>query len=119
MNSAFLQNVQYHWKAAHPADTRTLLLYLFASATLILNLLDAILTLGAVNAGLAVEANPLMANLLDSSPVGFVLTKTTLVSLGLILLWRHRGRGMAAAGIVGSALLYGGIVAYHVNALAL
>lgn len=136
MNSAFIEIVQYHWKplcrsghsvpsvagsriSGTPSNTPLAgSLYWLVAAAAVLNLLDAIFTMASVQAGLAVEANPLMEPLLSASPVVFVLAKTNLVSLGLMLLWRLRRRPSAVAGIIGSAGLYAAIVVYHIAGLA-
>ena len=72
--------------------------------TVILNLLDAGLTLTWVLAGYAIEANPLMASALDFGPIPFMLAKITVVNLGLTILWIRRRRTwvrFAALGIFG------------------
>ena len=88
-----------------------------SSAVVILNLLDAVFTMIYTNAGYAAEANPLMSVALASTPVVFVLAKLSLVSLGVLLLWRVRHRTFAAVGIAASAATYALIVAYHLTAM--
>ena len=83
--------------------------------TIVLNLLDAVFTLGFVQAGVAEEANPLMDSALAVSPVLFMLAKLSLVSLGIALLWRMRAHRAAAVGILCAALIYGSVVAYHIH----
>ena len=51
-----------------------------------LNLLDAIFTLIWVNAGLASEANPLLAEIVRDHPVAFAVVKLGLVAGGSSLL---------------------------------
>jgi len=60
--------------------------------TAVFNLVDAVLTLIWILTGHAIEANPLMASALDFGPVIFMLTKITVVSLGLTILWIRRKR---------------------------
>jgi len=48
-----------------------------------------------VDFGYATEANPLLAYVLDDSPLAFVFVKFMLVLLGTVLLWRHRHRILA------------------------
>jgi len=62
---------------------------------LALNLLDAIFTLFWINAGLAREANPLLAEIVRDHPVGFAIVKLGLVAGGSFLLWRYRSRPLA------------------------
>jgi hypothetical protein len=114
-----LQNpgaVQYRWNLVPPAQ-QAAMLYSIAAAALVFNLLDAVLTMVWVSSGLAVEANPLLEPVLAASPVGFVVIKCALVSLGLLLLWRLRQRATAAAAMVGTAVVYFAVVMYHLRGL--
>ena len=86
-----------------------------AKSVLVLNLLDAIFTTLWVAAGLATEANPLLAELVTDHPVVFVLAKTTLVGLGSLLLWSRRNRPVAVVGIFGVFLVYYAILLYHLG----
>ncbi len=56
----------------------------------ILNFTDAAQTVYLLNAKFMVEANRLMAILLDHSPYGFWMYKTLVPTLGCVLLWRYR-----------------------------
>lgn len=94
-------------------------LFYWAAALLIMNLLDGIFTLAAVQAGAAAEANPLMELPLELGSVWFIAAKTGLVSAGVLMLWRARERLLAHAGLVGLTLVYAGVVVYHVSALGL
>ena len=58
----------------------------------ILNFTDAAQTVWLLNMKMMVEANRLMAFLLDHSPYGFWLYKTLVPTLGCVLLWRYRKR---------------------------
>jgi hypothetical protein len=58
----------------------------------VMNYLDAGQTVYLLNVKLMVEANRLMAWLLDHSPYAFWLYKTLVPSLGCYLLWRSRKR---------------------------
>ena len=84
-------------------------------AVLVLNLVDAVLTLIWIQAGLATEANPVMAELVNNSPVAFVLSKVALVSLGSALLWRFRSRPLAVVGIFAVFLVYYVLILYHLG----
>jgi hypothetical protein len=84
----------------------------------IFNLLDAIFTLLAVASGWATEENPLMDLLLAYSPVQFMVIKLTLVSLGIMLLWRLRDRRVALVSGLGALGVYGLIVSYHLQFFA-
>jgi hypothetical protein len=65
------------------------------AGTLVFNLIDLVLTLLVVLTNLAVEANPVMAEVLRMGPMPFTLAKLALVSLGVGLIWRHRHRPAA------------------------
>ena len=86
-------------------------------ATLVLNLLDAVLTIFWISSHQAVEANPLLAELAHRHPLGFVLVKTSLVSLGTLLLWRLRKRPLAVIAIFAAFLAYYFLLMYHLEAL--
>jgi len=57
-------------------------------AVLLLSCLDALLTLTLLNRG-AYEANVLMAHLLETSDVVFVVTKVTVTAIGIVFLLMH------------------------------
>jgi hypothetical protein len=58
----------------------------------ILNFTDAAQTVYLLNARFMVEANRLMAFLLNHSPYIFWIYKTLVPTLGCVLLWRYRSR---------------------------
>ena len=81
---------------------------------LICNVLDAAVTVCAVEFGDATEANPLMAVLLHAGTVQFVVVKHLLVSLGLVLLWRLRVRPLARRAAMVAMTVYPLLFAYEV-----
>ena len=83
------------------------------AAVLVLNLLDALFTLTWIFSGVAEEANPLLRELVHTSPVTFTLTKLALVGLGSALLWRYRRRPLAVVAIFVAFLTYYGILLWH------
>ena len=87
--------------------------FLLASALIIMNLIDAVFTLGFVELGAATEANPIMEILLSSGPVLFVIGKMGLVSLGVVLLWRFRHVKAALVGLITTTGVYSVLCAYH------
>jgi hypothetical protein len=90
-------------------------LWFTASLVLLLcNVLDALFTLCAVQTGAATEANPLLSGLVDGDPLGFVLVKHMLVSLGLVVLWRMRWHRLAWIGLFTASPAYSLLVGYHV-----
>lgn len=82
---------------------------------LFLNLADALLTIIWIRAGLAHEANPLLASVIAYSPVLFVTVKTSLVSLGSLLLWRLRYRPLSVIAIFIVFLAYYFLLLFHLN----
>jgi hypothetical protein len=99
----------YTWQRA------SLALRIAAAAIVVINLLDAAFTLVWTLSGMATEANPLMDVQLAYGPMRFMITKLTLVSLGLLLLWRLRGAPLARFAILGSAAAYVLLLTYHLN----
>jgi hypothetical protein len=86
-------------------------------ATLVFNLVDAIVTLWVVSSGIATEANPLMARALERGPVAFAICKLGVVSLGVLVLWRERARRLAVVGAVAVFAVYLLVMAYHVQSI--
>lgn len=97
-------------------NIRQALPLILGSAVLVLNLVDAMFTLVYTQAGLATEANPLMNQALQVSPVLFVAAKLALVSLGVLLLWRLRNRLVARLSLGGMLIAYAAIAFYHLQA---
>ncbi len=89
----------------------------FIKAILVMNVLDAILTIYWISDHKAVEANPLLAELAHQYPLSFVLVKLSLVSLGSALLWRLRRRPLAVIAIFAGFLGYYFLLIYHLKAL--
>lgn len=94
-------------------------LELVFKSVLVLNILDAILTMVWISDGRAIEANPLLSSLAHNHPLGFVCVKLALVSLGVTLLWRHRGRPLAVVAAFVSFLAYFFVLLYHLHAMHL
>lgn len=67
-------------------------LYWFLWGVGILNYMDAAQTVYLLNMKMMIEANRIMAFLLDHSPYVFWMYKTLVPSLGCVLLWRYRKR---------------------------
>lgn len=87
----------------------------------VLNLFDGVATLGSVSAGLAIEANPLMAEALTFGPILFMCTKLSMVCLGVLLLHRllryTAQRWWVFGGAVCATCVYGYIAVRHVDGL--
>jgi hypothetical protein len=82
-------------------------------ATLVFNLLDLLATIAYVDTGLAVEANPVMAVALCLGYAPFALCKLSLVSAGVMVLWKHRARLLARVGSITVCAAYSCVIAYH------
>ncbi len=86
-----------------------------AIAILLLNLIDGVFTLFWVHSGIAAEANPLMAEALERSPVTFMATKLLLVSLGVFLLFRLLKPTAMRVALTGCVLAYGWVFLRHLE----
>jgi Domain of unknown function (DUF5658) len=86
---------------------------------LVLNLLDVVFTLLWVWSGLAKEANPLLRELVHTSPVGFATAKLVGVGLASLLLWRLRERPLAVVAIFLAFLAYYALLLAHIGFLSL
>lgn len=83
----------------------------------LLNVADAILTIRALDAGLATEGNPIMAVLITVSIPLFYLYKLGIVGLFGLLWFSANDQYLAKAGIVVGCGSYVGIVSYHLLGL--
>ncbi len=88
-------------------------------ALLVLNVLDAALTLLWIDSGRAREANLLLAPLIDQDPLLFVAVKFALVLLGVLLLWRLRTHPLAVVSIFVAFLAYYWLLLYHLRLFSL
>lgn len=88
------------------------------TAVIVLNLVDAVLTVLWVQLGVAREANVLLEGVLDHSAVLFMVVKMALVSLGLAILWRHRTRPLAVFGIALAFCAYATLTVHHLRVAA-
>ena len=103
-------------KASFWSAVQTHILW-FLGATLFFNLVDAVLTLALVTAGLAVEANPVMAYFLELGPIAFMVAKLSLVSVGVGVLWYFRRYQLALAGTLAVFGIYTLLIAYHTRSI--
>lgn len=85
--------------------------------TLVMNMLDVVLTSVVVTTGLAVEANPLMAALLEHGTAPFAIIKTTLVSAGIAVLFHFRRHPLAIAGAAFTFGCYALVMVQHVRSV--
>ena len=100
------------------ADRSAKILRAIVTAVVLLNLVDAVLTLFWVHLGIAREANLLLEGVLQRSAVLFMVVKMALVSLGLVFLWRHRERRLAVFGIALAFCAYASLFVAHLRVAA-
>jgi hypothetical protein len=77
-----------------------------------LNALDSFYTLHHLQAG-GIELNPVAAWMLERGRLGFVLWKSALIALALVVLCIHKNFTLARAGLALSATIYTLLVGYH------
>jgi hypothetical protein len=90
-------------------------LHTIVAGVLLMNLIDAVLTLWWVRTGFATEANPLLRDIVNEHALLFVMGKLALVSLGTALLWRQREHGLAVVGIFSAFLTYYFVLLFHLR----
>jgi len=88
-------------------------------SAILMNLLDAVMTILWVKAGVAEEANLMLRDVLEKNVPLFFLIKMSLATLGLYLLWRRRDRKLAMIGIILVSAVYYVLILYHVQILML
>jgi hypothetical protein len=88
---------------------RCLALVLWVAA---MNALDSFFTIWHLQAG-GIELNPVAEALLGTGRLGFVLTKSVLIALALIVLCLHKNFVLARIGLWAATSAYTALVAYH------
>lgn len=84
---------------------------------LLLNVIDGILSILWIGSGKAVETNPLLEMLINQHPILFMITKLSLVVLGVVLLWRLKHHPLAIVTIFTMFLLYYYVLLIHLRAM--
>lgn len=82
---------------------------------LVLNLFDAVCTFIWVTMGYAKEANPLMDYIISTHPPAFILYKVTIVSLGVLLLWRLRDQLFCRIATIPALAVYAAVGIIHAS----
>jgi len=90
-------------------------LYGIIETVVILNLIDAVLTMLWVHSGLAHEANPLLESIVYQHALLFVIVKIALGSLGTWLLWQYRHRALSVIGTFLVFIVYYAICLHHLR----
>lgn len=96
-----------------PAPTK--IAAMLTGSVLALNILDVWATLIWVRMGIAQEANPLLAPLLEHSEWAFVTVKMGIVCAGLGFLWQHRDVALVRMGLAVCTAAYGTLALYHLG----
>jgi hypothetical protein len=104
---------QRRWRVATPEQLKWL--YGVIEAIVVLNLLDAVLTIFWVHTGLADEANPLLHPLVHHHAGLFIAMKITLGAVGAWLLWQHRHRAFAVIGVFAVFTAYYAVFLQHLR----
>ena len=77
------------------------------------NAIDAVATLTWVKANIAQELNPLMAMLIEYSPMLFMSVKLTLLPILSIFLWHYRNRKLVIVSGHMLCLVYAMVLVIH------
>ena len=80
----------------------------------IANILDAGLTITWINAGIAVEANPIMNYLLGFGVMWFYIVKIAIVTIACIILWVLKDAKMAKLVALICCAVYFAIIIFHI-----
>jgi Domain of unknown function (DUF5658) len=82
---------------------------------LVLNVLDAVFTSWWIATGLATEANPLMAKLLDHGIAPFVLTKVGIGIAAVLVFKAFAKHRLSHVGVVGLVAIHLGVFMMHMS----
>lgn len=86
-----------------------------AAFVVVLNLLDAVLTLLWIHLGIAEEANTLWGTLVETRPMAFVLIKLAVVFAGVFVLVKRRDRPLARMGLGATSAVYAVLLGWHIT----
>ena len=90
-------------------------LYGIVKSIVVMNLLDAVLTLAWVRTGVAEEANIFMRAMVNEQALLFMIVKLGLVSLGALYLWHISDRPLAVFAIFGAFMIYYFVLLAHLE----
>jgi len=80
----------------------------------VMNVADSFFTIVHLQNG-GIELNPVAAALLESGRAGFVIWKSTLIGVPLVVLCIHKNFALARLGIVAAAATYTALCLYHLS----
>ncbi len=92
-------------------STRLMIILL---SLLIFSYVDAFLTLSLIKAGIITEANPAMSFYLELDTSYFILNKTLLTALSLVILCLYKNVLITRIGLPFAAITYISVIAYQV-----
>lgn len=99
-----------------PAHTK--IAAILTGCVLALNIVDVWCTVLWVRMGIASEANPLLAPLLEHSDWSFITVKMGVVCAGLGFLWQHRDIALVRIGLAVCTAVYASLALYHLGIAA-
>lgn len=85
--------------------------------TFLFSTVDALLTIRAVEMGIAYEANPFMAYFYGISPLVFFLVKTLIIGASSIFFWKKREVAASRYAVVFGLVVYSAIIGWHLHGL--
>ena len=80
----------------------------------VMNMADSFFTIVHLQNG-GIELNPVAAALLESGRTGFVVWKSTLIAVPLLVLCVHKNFALARLGIIAAAVTYTALCVYHIS----
>ena len=80
----------------------------------IMNMADSFFTIIHLQNG-GIELNPIAAALLESGRTGFVIWKSSLIAVPLLVLCVHKNFVLARVGILAAAATYTALCVYHIS----
>ncbi len=92
-------------------STRLMIILL---SLLIFSYVDAFLTLSLIKAGIVTEVNPVLSFYLELDTSYFILNKTLLTALSLVILCLHKNVLITRIGLPFAAITYISVIAYQI-----
>ena len=102
--------------ARKATDERFVLEAMVLLSILILNVIDAMLTLAGIQRGILLEVNPLLAPLVDV-PIALLVVKFGLVIAGTVALWRLKSHRWVLPASLFLFWVYCAIILYHLRGI--
>ena len=97
--------------------TSNKLLKILLASTIFFNVIDLIVSSCIIYYGMVEETNPVMEMYLSLGIIPFIIAKVVLVGGGCVILWKHREKLLAQAGIYIVFLYYLSLMGYFIYGL--